>query len=154
MDVLALLASLLLARVAWAGDQGTLFERTHNISQRNWRTMVTRTFKKQTPGQCASSCIKWEKKNNTCNSWSFESGTCQLAKLTFLEDPAPGEGSQQVKFLLFGGSLFFPWPWFDCLQQVMVPVFLREKIPHFCRGGRHCCRFYCICIMIRIYGEI
>jgi hypothetical protein len=46
-----------------------------------------------------------------------ETGLCEMANLTFLEDPNYGETA----------------------KQVMVNVNVANQIPMYCRGGEHCC---------------
>ena len=46
---------------------------------------------------------------------------CELAQLTFLEDPLPDESD--------GGA-----------KKIMLEVTAAETLPRTCRGGEHCCR--------------
>ena len=58
-----------------------------------------------------------------CNSYSFDAVAqlCQIANISFLEDPLPDDSD--------GGS-----------KKIMVDVNVIEMLPRTCRGGEHCCR--------------
>ena len=58
-----------------------------------------------------------------CNSYSHDDQSlqCQLASLTFLEDPLADGGD--------GGEM-----------SVMVEVVAADSLSRVCRGGEHCCR--------------
>ena len=58
-----------------------------------------------------------------CNAYSYDENylTCDLASISYLEDPLP-DGSD-------GGE-----------KKIMVEVKVLDMLPRNCRGGEHCCR--------------
>ena len=71
---------------------------------------------------CAQRCVNYVTSGEECNAFSYnqETLTCELANITFLEDPLE-DGSD-------GGEkrIMLAWPEVDLLPRV-------------CRGGEHCC---------------
>ena len=73
---------------------------------------------------CAGKCLHYRNSGQgECNTYSFSpaSQVCEIAKLTYLEDPKP-DGSD-------GGE-----------KKVMVDSRVIDELPRTCRGGEHCCR--------------
>ena len=63
---------------------------------------------------------------------------CELASLTFLEDPLPdgsdgGEKKVKGEYYYLAGGL-------TVIMKVMVEVGVLDTLPRTCRGGEHCCR--------------
>ena len=48
--------------------------------------------------QCAHSCLHYNTQYGAgkCNAFSYTGQTCELAKLSFLEDPAPGKDEKSI----------------------------------------------------------
>ena len=105
--------------IASCACSSTLYKATRNISTTNFYSMLTRTVQRLGHLDCAHSCHYWETLEGTCNTYNYEetSRTCNLAKLTFLEDPAPGEA----------------W------LAIMVDTGVLEGLELRCRGGESCC---------------
>ena len=80
---------------------------------------MKRSGKAKTLLGCASKCQLSEETEGECNAFKFndDTGSCQLAKLTFLEDPNVGETA--VSFMLSETEA-------DVLTMT-------------CRGGSNCC---------------
>ena len=96
-----------------------MYQATRNISVTNFSSMLKLTVWTVNHLACAHKCLYWEEKSGLCNSYHYDSssGTCQLAKLTFLEDPGPGETS----------------------LAIMVETEESERLEMRCRGGEGCC---------------
>ena len=74
--------------------------------------------------ECARQCLHHQSSGSgVCNAYSYSNVSllCELATLTFLEDPLP-DGSD-------GGE-----------KKVMVASGVLHTLPRTCRGGDHCCR--------------
>ena len=97
----------------------TLYRASRNISTTNFYSMLSLTVETSEELQCAQSCLYWEVRDGTCNSYRYEknTGSCLLAKLTFLEDPAPWETA----------------------LAIMVDTAAEEELEMRCRGGEGCC---------------
>ena len=71
----------------------TAFQSIHNLSDSSWVAAV-RHFKIANSFLiCAGYCQFQQSKTGECNAFKYDSSTkeCDLAVLTFLEDPAPGQ---------------------------------------------------------------
>ena len=103
---------------------GLLFQSSSNISKSSFSAGKKLTTKTESSISCAHRCLHFSHTgSDSCNSYSYneENLQCELASLTFLEDPLE-DGSD-------GGE-----------QVVMVEVTAVETLPRVCRGGEHCCR--------------
>ena len=80
---------------------------------------MTKTLQSSSVLGCAHRCLYWQSVEKICNSFHYDANTaaCQLATLTFLEDPSPGETS----------------------LAVMVDTEAAERLEMKCRGGERCC---------------
>ena len=72
---------------------------------------------------CAQKCVHYASTGGYCNAYSHDNNSldCDLASLTYLEDPLP-DGSD-------GGE-----------KKIMVEMMAVDTLPRNCRGGEHCCR--------------
>ena len=97
----------------------TLYKSSRNISTASFSKMLTKTVQSSTLLDCAHRCLYWETVEKLCNSFHYEASTetCQLASLTFLEDPRPGETS----------------------LAIMLDTSAGERLELRCRGGERCC---------------
>ena len=95
---------------------------TKNISVANFEANITSSKATVTRLECANQCSWLQKKSGTCNSYHYDeaSKTCKMAKLGYLEDPLPGEAS----------------------QQMMINTGVLSGLEMRCRGGHHCCAKY------------
>ena len=95
------------------------YEASRNISVTQFSSMLRLSLKSESHLACAHQCHYWEEKSGLCNSYHYDEATttCQLARLTFLEDPAPGETA----------------------LGIMVDSSEAEKLEMRCRGGEGCC---------------
>lgn len=120
---------------------GIFFERTENISVSSFNNMKTSSTKvlhfhlnqqklkieyiqAKSFLDCAHKCLYYVNSGSgQCNSYSYNNNSllCELASLTYLEDPLPDRSD--------GGE-----------KKVMVDVTVLESLPRNCRGGEHCCR--------------
>ena len=70
----------------------TLFKASTNISASNFGTYTKKITYAESNIICAHHCAYWETKSSLCNTYNYDKDTkkCQLARLSFLENPAPG----------------------------------------------------------------
>ena len=108
-----------LSLVSLLSCSASLYSATRNISAANFASKLSLTTKSVHHLSCAQLCLYWQEKAGLCNSYHYQNTTasCQLAKLTFLEDPAPGETA----------------------LSIMVDTEEVEGLEMKCRGGEHCC---------------
>ena len=68
---------------------------------------------------CAAQCQDREARSGNCNAFKFSNETlsCEMAELSFLEDPGAGETA----------------------EVVMVSFRAAVSLPMTCRGGARCC---------------
>ena len=88
------------------------------INLGNWNNARVETRKGVTVLSCAAMCQYRESKSGNCNAFKFnnQSRSCEMAELTFLEDPGVGESPSVVMVS----------------QSAAV-------LPMTCRGGERCC---------------
>ena len=102
---------------------GFLFQSTRNISKSSFSASKKKSAQTESSLGCAQLCLHYHTNTGTCNSYSYQAQSlqCDLASLTFLEDPLEdfSDGGEEV---------------------VMVEVEAMESLPRLCRGGEHCCR--------------
>ena len=97
-------------------SKGRLFIKTKNQSEQHFLGKIQKSLKTQSVIECSFECSHHKNSNGQCNAFSFEGDNCDLAQLTFLEDPSPSHGIARHFF-------------FD----------LAENLPMKCRGGEGCC---------------
>ena len=107
----------ILCLTAVSADSGTLFKRSADISEENFKSHINQSMKARTPLDCARKCVHYEKTEGTCNAYSYVNDDCDLAKLSFLEDPEPGS-SERVMY---------------------VDMLAAQDLAMKCRGGENCC---------------
>ena len=97
-----------------SGQYSGRYSATRNMSSTTFSSMVQLTVKAGDHLACSHQC-----EAGLCNSYHYEetTGSCHLADLTFLEDPAPGETA----------------------LAIMVDTGVVESLEMKCRGGAHCC---------------
>ena len=134
-----------------------LFERTNNISVNSFSSLLQKTSQvnqliirkvinifvvKQEKNviACAHQCLYYKNSGGICNAYSYSnvSQLCELASLTFLEDPLPdgsdgGEKKVKVEYYYLAEGL-------TVTMKVMVESAVLDTLPRTCRGGEHCCR--------------
>ena len=110
--------------ISTCSSSTVLFQRTNNVSHSSFSSARQHLGKARNVLDCGSKCVYYESSGQgTCNAYSFNDNNedCELASMTFLEDPLH-DGSD-------GGE-----------KKVMVDVTVLETLPRTCRGGEHCCR--------------
>ena len=89
---------------------------TTNLSASAWGAAVRASLAAETALQCAHSCLARQRDHGSCNAWHHTGTTCQLAVLSSLAEPGPGD--QQQRLMLHAGA----------------------QLHTTCRGGEHCCQ--------------
>ena len=93
------------------------------MSVSSFANMKTMTYQAKNLLDCAQKCVHYASTGGYCNAYSHDEDSlqCDLASLTYLEDPLP-DGSD-------GGE-----------KKIMVEMTAVDTLPRNCRGGEHCCR--------------
>ena len=102
---------------------GKMFQRTSNVSVSTFNSKKKETLLTRNSIDCAHQCMKYVSSGEVCNAFSYDESSlsCELASLSFLEDPLE-DGSD-------GGE-----------KKIMLHSPDVEELPRVCRGGEHCCR--------------
>ena len=98
----------------------TLYQATRNLSSSSWTSATTSfTYGIRNVLDCAGKCQMRHSKNSDCNAFKYDntSDLCDMALLSFLEDPSPGESR----------------------VSIMVDTGVIHSLDMVCRGGDSCC---------------